>query len=180
MKKFVAIVLVFSAMISFAACSKKEVVGYDPVMPQEWVDAIEEQKNSLTTEAVRTNDFSGIWQNDATGEYFHVFEGGIYKVARPDATEEEVEVWGGATLVQVINKEDEMKYMYDKNPLVPGEELQVYYDCYGEGEVVEKLVVLEEDRTKVITESGREITFKRVQEVTDGPAGHEAATEFEY
>lgn len=179
MKRLIAFVLALTAMVSFASCGNKEIMGYDPEVPQEWIDAIEEEKNSPTTEVVRTGDFNGIWQNELTGEYFHVIEGEIYCVKRPEATEEEVQPWGSATIVQVVNKEDVMKYMGGINELIPGEEQQVYHSAYEDKEMVEKMVVLEEGRTKVITESGREITFKFIQEVTDGPAGYETAVEFE-
>ena len=181
MKKLITLIIAMAIVFSFASCGKKEIVGYDPEVPQEWKDAWEEEKNSPTTEVIRTTDFAGIWQNELTGEYYHMYNGEIYLIDRPDATEEEVQEWGIATIVQEVKKEVAHEYTSGgSHELVSGEEQDLYYESVLKTEAVEKIVVIDSDRTKVITESGREITFKFIQKVTDHPAGFETQYELDY
>lgn len=181
MKNLIAFIMALTVVLSFVSCGKKEIVGYDPEVPQEWIDAFEEREKMPTREVIRTGDFAGIWQNEITGEYFHMYNGEIYLVDRPDASEDEVEQWGTATLVQVVDKEIAYKYeLGDMSELVPGEEQKLYHSSISETESVEKVVILENNRTKVVTTSGREITFKFIKEVTDHAAGFETQQEFDY
>ena len=172
MKKIFAVFAIAVIMFSFTACKKEPVIGYEPQMPQGLIDETERQKNSPTAEIVRTADFDGIWKHEATDKYYYIYNGIIFLLDRLDAGEEEYEVWGNVVAVQTVEKVIAEKYDVDDKELESEDVFTMYisgnYSSSSEGTTV----VIGENRTKTVTNDGKEYIFKLIRTVDDWPEGY--------
>lgn len=170
MKKLIAISIIFILALSFAGCKKEPVVLYDPEIPQEWIDATEEEAKKTTTGLTRTNDFNGVWKHKESGDYFHCFEGTIYVIDNLNPSLGKTVFWGTTQSVQEVEKTFASGYDYTiKNEFNPGDTLVQYYSSSYAGESLETITtVIDSTHTKTVTSTGREFNFEFVKEV-DGP-----------
>ena len=173
MKKILALFIALIATVSFTACEKEPVIGYQPEIPQEWIDEAEKEKNNPYTELVRTADFDGIWQNEATGEYYHFYSGHVFLLDKLDAGVDEYQLWGTAVAVQTVEKEIAANYDIEaENEIKADDVFTMYFNPAYTSTTDGTTNLIGENRTKTVTAEGKEYIFKLVREVDEWPEGY--------
>ena len=169
MKKLMVLLIAIISALSFTACKKEPIVGYEPEIPEEWYEEAEREKNNPNTEIVKTTAFDGVWQKVSTGEFYYFYNGHIFEVDSPDDSAE-APLWGTVVILQNVLKEEAADYEA-KIGYEPGEEYIVHISSsYSEISEV-KLVGMEGDRVKTILPDGKENVYKFVKTVEVWPEG---------
>ena len=157
MKKITALFIAIMTIFSFAACEKKQIIGYEPEISQEWIEEMEKYEN---TEVVVTTEFDGIWQNERTGKYYHFYNGHLFELDKVDAGADEYSLWGTVVVFHPTQKELEEKVF------------SVHYNLRDIQTADGTTTLIDEDRTKTVTVDGKERIFRFVQDVYDWPEGY--------
>ena len=176
MKKYIyciVVVLTICAAMCLTSCEKKEIVGYDPPTPQEWLDELEAEKNREDTDVFRTYDLDGIWRDSATGQLYQVYMGHIFKLDKIDAGIEDYSLFGTMVAMQNMLKTEaeEMDTSNGGNARVPGEEYDIYFSVPTSQEGEGTLIMVDEKTVKTVTKSGKEFTYKFIQACDSWPEG---------
>ncbi len=171
-KVFLVVFLVVIAVMS-TACEKKEVIGYVPETPQQWIDAQKEEGQNPMTEVAVTMEFDGIWQRNETGLYYYLYNGQIYTMKDKNAkSESEFLFWGDTVATREVLKEDVQHYG-EGTGFEKGMEITQHYFGGKDGNGTATTTIIDDTHTKTVTEDGRVLTFTFVEEVDGPPAGIE-------
>lgn len=172
MRKIIVLIMVVIAALSFAACEKEPIIGYQAEIPQEWIDEEEAEKNNPYTELNRTADLDGIWQNEATGKYYQLYNGHIFALDRIDAQEDEYDWWGTVVAVQKVKKEVAAEYNAEaENELKNEENFSLFFSANYTETAGGNTTMIGSGRTKTVLDDGKEYTFKFIKAVDDWPKG---------
>jgi len=170
----VAVACAVIAAICFASCEKKEIIGYDPPTPQEWLDEIEAEKNRPDTEVFRTYDMDGIWRDKATGQLYQVYMGHIFTLDKIDAKMGDYSLFGTMVAMQNMLKTEaeEINTNSGGNVRNPGDEYQIYFSAPTTEESEGTLIMIDADTVKTVTKSGEEFSYEFVQACDGWPEGY--------
>lgn len=172
MKKLLALFIAVVTLVSFTACEKKEIIGYEPEIPPEWAEEEEKMKNDPTTEINRMNDFNGIWQNVADGKYYHIFGGRIYLLDKLDAGAGDYIEWGTIVAPQRVEKEFAENYNpAGGNNIRPDDVITVDIRTSYSSVYQVTATLIDENRIKTVDTDGKEYIFKLIEIVYNYPEG---------
>ncbi len=171
-KVFLMLFFGFIVMTS-TACEKKEVIGYVPEIPQQWIDAQKEEEQNPMTEMTVTLEFDGIWQRNETGLYYHLYNGQIYTMKDRNASKESDFLFWGDTVATIEVPKEDVKNNNVETDFEQDMEITQHYFGGKEGSGRATTTIIDDTHTKTVTEDGRVFTFTFVEEVDGPPAGIE-------
>lgn len=161
------------AAICFTSCEKKEIIGYDPPTPQEWLDELEAEKNRSDTDVFRTYDMDGIWRDRATGQLYQVYMGHIFKLDKIDAGINDYYLFGTMVTIQnMLKTEAEELNENGGNSRMPGDKYQIYFNVADTQETEGTLVIVDDDTIKTVTKEGSEFIYDFLEASNDWPEGY--------
>ncbi len=161
------------AAICFTSCEKKEIVGYDPPTPQEWLDELEAEKNRTDEDFMRTYYLDGIWRDQGSGQLYHVYSGHIFEINSVDYEFGDYYLKGTMVAIQNMEKtRAEALRSGEGGAREAGDEYQLHLNMEGfdGGEAVVKIV--DADTVKTVLSSGKEIVYNFVEARDGWPEGY--------
>ncbi len=162
MKKIILLFIVIVLSLSFAACEKKEIIGYEPEIPPEWAIEEEKVKNDPTTEINRMNDFNGLWKSETDGKYYYIFCGRIYTYEGIDS--DVYSEWGTMVAPQRVDKGYAENYnLAGENEIRPEDVITVNFSSQYTEEYQVTATAAGENRIKTVTADGKEYYFKLLE-----------------
>lgn len=173
MKKILALILVIISTLSFAACKKEPVIGYEPKIPPEWAEEEERQNNEEYGESIRTIAFDGIWKEVSTGKSFYVFNGFIFVPETGEENSERYVEWGTMVAIQMVEKErvDTVSGL-GRDSFNVGDKVKLLINSGYTSILNAEITVISADKMKVTAEDGTEGVFKFVGDVDGWPIGY--------
>ena len=166
MKKIITLFIVVVLLLSFAACEKKEIIGYEPEIPEGWEEEMEKAQNN--PEINRMNDFNGLWKSETDGKYYHVFCGRIY--TRESLDSDYYSEWGTMVAPQRVDKEYADNYnLAGENEIRPEDVITVDFRSSYTEEYQATATAAGENRIKTVTADGKEYYFRLLESVYNYP-----------